>query len=128
MNKKITIKDVAAHAEVSPTTVSFVLNGTARHNRIRDCVIEKVQNSVDILNYSPNQETIGQRAGETRTDQAIEAIQEYPALEANNYLKSQIHAAIEQKGLYTEDEVVELLYRMATEVSFPEDDGRWWAV
>lgn len=49
-NKKVTIKDVARHAEVSPSTVSMVLNGKA--DSIPDATRQRVKDAVKALNYS----------------------------------------------------------------------------
>jgi LacI family transcriptional regulator len=53
--KGISIKDIAKQAGVSPTTVSFVLNGKAKEKRISDQVSKKIQKIAARLKYKPNQ-------------------------------------------------------------------------
>lgn len=54
-------------AQVSPTTVSFVLNGKAREKRISPEVIRRVEKLVTKMEYKPNQMARGLRTGETKT-------------------------------------------------------------
>lgn len=65
--KNISLKDIARMAQVSPTTVSFVLNGKARERRISVEVIERVEKLVARLEYRPNQMARGLRTGKTKT-------------------------------------------------------------
>ncbi|WP_273129280.1 LacI family DNA-binding transcriptional regulator [Bacillus weihaiensis] len=51
MNQKITIRDVAKHAGVSPATVSYVLNGV---NKVSDETKERVLFAIEELNYQPD--------------------------------------------------------------------------
>ena len=41
--KALSIKDIALKANVSITTVSFIINGKAKEKSISDAVIKKVQ-------------------------------------------------------------------------------------
>jgi len=50
----ITIKDVAAHAEISPSTVSIVLKGNGDARKISKETQKKVLESAKILGYTPN--------------------------------------------------------------------------
>ncbi len=50
----VTLKQVAAHAGVSPTTVSFVLNGRARDMKIGEATIARIQKSIATLGYRIN--------------------------------------------------------------------------
>lgn len=50
-NRRCTIYDVAKHAQVSPSTVSHVLNGTAS---ISPQTVSRIRRSVEILGYRPN--------------------------------------------------------------------------
>jgi LacI family transcriptional regulator len=59
-----TIKDVALAARVSPTTVSFVLNG---QGNISPEVRQRVQEAAARLRYRPNSQARAIRTGETRT-------------------------------------------------------------
>lgn len=65
--KKVSLKDIASQAKVSPTTVSFVLNGRAREKRISQDVIDRVEALVKKLGYKPNRMARGLRTGETKT-------------------------------------------------------------
>ncbi|PSL47636.1 LacI family transcriptional regulator [Chitinophaga niastensis] len=65
--KGISIKDIAKQAGVSPTTVSFVLNGKAKEKRISDQVSKKIQKIAARLKYKPNQLARGLRTGKTKT-------------------------------------------------------------
>lgn len=51
MNQKITIRDVAKHAGVSPATVSYVLNGI---KKVSEETKERVLLSINQLNYQPD--------------------------------------------------------------------------
>ncbi|MFY0253904.1 LacI family DNA-binding transcriptional regulator [Chitinophaga sp. 30R24] len=65
--KGISIKDIAKQAGVSPTTVSFVLNGKAKEKRISEQVSKKIQKIASKLKYKPNQLARGLRTGKTKT-------------------------------------------------------------
>ena len=49
-----TIKDVAAAAKVSPTTVSLVMNGRGPEHRIPESPIERIRTAMRELGYQPN--------------------------------------------------------------------------
>lgn len=53
MAEKVTITDVARLAEVSPSTVSNLLNGRAQ--RMRPSTQERILEAIDTLGYTPNQ-------------------------------------------------------------------------
>lgn len=63
--KKVSIKDIARMAGVSPSTVSFVLNGKARKMRIRDAVSEKIITIANKQGYQPNQVAVSLRTGQS---------------------------------------------------------------
>lgn len=65
--KGTSIKDIAKLAGVSPTTVSFVLNGKAKEKRISDPVSKKIIKLARKLKYRPNQLARGLRTGKTKT-------------------------------------------------------------
>ncbi|QEH41425.1 LacI family DNA-binding transcriptional regulator [Chitinophaga sp. XS-30] len=65
--KGVSIKDIAKQAGVSPTTVSFVLNGKAKEKRISDQVSKKILKLASKLKYKPNQLARGLRTGKTKT-------------------------------------------------------------
>ncbi|MCV9927139.1 LacI family transcriptional regulator [Flavobacterium sp. LS1R49] len=65
--KKITIKDIATEAQVSISTVSFVINGKGEKMGISAAVIKKVQDVADKLNYRPSMIATSLRTGKTRS-------------------------------------------------------------
>lgn len=65
--KPASIKDIATKANVSITTVSFILNGKAEQMRISKSVIEKVQAIIKELEFIPNQVARSLRTGNTKT-------------------------------------------------------------
>lgn len=64
--RKNTIKGIAEQLNVSVTTVSFVLNGKAKENKISDEMIKKVQAYVKEINYKPNQLAQSLRTGKSK--------------------------------------------------------------
>ncbi|ULQ52429.1 LacI family DNA-binding transcriptional regulator [Flavihumibacter fluvii] len=67
MTKKTSIKDIAAKAGVSFTTVSIVLNGRANEMKISDAMAQKVLGLAKKMNYRPNHFAKGLRTGKTNT-------------------------------------------------------------
>jgi len=67
MTKKTSIKDIAAKAGVSLTTVSIVLNGRANEMKISDGVAQKILGLAKKMNYRPNHFAKGLRTGKTNT-------------------------------------------------------------
>jgi LacI family transcriptional regulator len=65
--KKITMKDIASKAEVSVSTVSFVINNIGEKMGISTAVINKVLLVAQELNYRPNMIASSLRTGETRS-------------------------------------------------------------
>ncbi|WP_316788675.1 LacI family DNA-binding transcriptional regulator [Pedobacter frigoris] len=65
--KALSIKDIAKKAEVSITTVSFILNGKAAQMRISKAVIEKVEAIIKEMEFKPNQVARSLRTGNTKT-------------------------------------------------------------
>lgn len=65
--KKITMKDIALKADVSVSTVSFVLNNIGEKMGISTAVINKVLLVAQDLNYKPNMIASSLRTGETRS-------------------------------------------------------------
>ena len=63
--KKHSIKAIAKDLNISPTTVSFVLNGKAIQNRISQRMIDKVQAHVDQVGYRPSQLAKSLRTGKS---------------------------------------------------------------
>jgi len=66
MQKKISIKDIAAQLGISITTVSFILNGKAKEKGISDALAEKVLKYVQETGYKPNQLAKSLRTGKTK--------------------------------------------------------------
>lgn len=92
MKKKILIHDIAKHLDVSIATVSLVLNGKAKEQRISDAVAERVLKYVDEVGYKPNQLAKSLRTGKTYViGLMVEDI-------ANAFF-AKIAALIEQKAL-----------------------------
>jgi len=63
--KRLSIKDIALKANVSITTVSFILNGKAREKAISLPVIKKVEKIIEESGYKPNQIARSLRTGNT---------------------------------------------------------------
>jgi LacI family transcriptional regulator len=61
--KALSIKDIAQQANVSITTVSFIINGKAKEKSISDAVINKVQQIIIDSGYKPNQIARSLRTG-----------------------------------------------------------------
>lgn len=67
MGKMITIKDIAKAANVSVTTVSFVLNDKGEKMGISTEVIKKVLKVAEEMKYKPNMIASSLRTGKTRS-------------------------------------------------------------
>ncbi|OOG77355.1 LacI family transcriptional regulator [Flavobacterium sp. A45] len=67
MKKMITIKDIAKAANVSVTTVSFVLNDKGEKMGISTEVIKKVMKVAEDMKYKPNMIASSLRTGKTRS-------------------------------------------------------------
>lgn len=61
--KSLSIKDIATQANVSITTVSFIINGKAKEKSISEAVIEKVEKIIEESGYKPNQIARSLRTG-----------------------------------------------------------------
>jgi len=61
--KALSIKDIAVKANVSITTVSFIINGKAKEKSISEAVIEKVEKIITESGYKPNQIARSLRTG-----------------------------------------------------------------
>ncbi|MBS9524903.1 LacI family DNA-binding transcriptional regulator [Litoribacter ruber] len=64
--KKYSIKDIANELNISITTVSFILNGKAKENRISEKLTKKVLDYVKKVGYKPNQLAQSLRTGKSK--------------------------------------------------------------
>jgi len=62
---KISLKDIAREANVSVTTVSFIVNGKEKENRISDAVVRRVRHIISEKKFTPNIVARGLRTGKT---------------------------------------------------------------
>jgi len=67
VERKISLKDVARHAGVSITLVSYVLNGKEKEVRIRANMVKKIKEAAVELNYQPNLIAKSLKMGKTKT-------------------------------------------------------------
>ncbi len=67
MGKKTSINNIAKELGISPTTVSFVLNGRAEEKRISDKLVKIVLSYVEEIGYKPNSIARSLRTGKTNT-------------------------------------------------------------
>lgn len=65
--KPLSIKDIAKKANVSITTVSFIMNGKAEKMRISQDMITKVEKIIKEVGFRPNQVARSLRTGNTNT-------------------------------------------------------------
>ena len=65
MKKRLSIVDVAKQLNVSPTTISFILNGKAKEKRISDELVDRVLKEIEISGYKPNSLARSLRTGKT---------------------------------------------------------------
>ncbi|SKB47252.1 LacI family DNA-binding transcriptional regulator [Daejeonella lutea] len=65
MKKRSSITDIANVLKISPTTVSFILNGKAREKRISVELVEKVEKYIAEVGYKPNSLARSLRTGKT---------------------------------------------------------------
>jgi LacI family transcriptional regulator len=64
--QKYSIKDIAKQLNISITTVSFILNGKAKENRISEKLTLKVLEHVKKVGYKPNQLAQSLRTGKSK--------------------------------------------------------------
>ncbi|RNL87264.1 LacI family transcriptional regulator [Sinomicrobium pectinilyticum] len=60
------LKDIAKELHVSPTTVSFVLNGKGKEKNISDVVIKKIEDYIKEIGYQPHTIAQSLRTGRSR--------------------------------------------------------------
>ncbi|WP_184546184.1 LacI family DNA-binding transcriptional regulator [Mucilaginibacter sp. FT3.2] len=66
MKKKVSIKDIAAHLNISITTVSLILNGKSKEVGLSDILNEKVLKYTKEIGYKPNLLAKSLRTGKTK--------------------------------------------------------------
>jgi LacI family transcriptional regulator len=64
--KRVSLKDIAEMAGVSPSTVSLVLNGKAKEMRISDILAKNIQKLAKKAGYQPNQVAVSLRTGKSK--------------------------------------------------------------
>jgi LacI family transcriptional regulator len=64
--KRISILEIAKRLEVSPTTISFVLNGKAKEQRVSDQLVKKILAYIKKIGYQPNTFAQGLRTGKSK--------------------------------------------------------------
>ena len=65
MKKSPSIIDIANSLDISPTSVSFILNGKAKEKRISAKLVEKVEKYVEEVGFKPNSLARSLRTGKT---------------------------------------------------------------
>ncbi len=65
MKKKLSIVDLAKQLNISPTTISFILNGKAEEKRISKELVERVLKQIEEVGYKPNSLAQSLRTGKT---------------------------------------------------------------
>ncbi len=64
--KRVSLKDIARIAGVSPSTVSFVLNGKAKQMRISETLASKIMEVAKKEGYHPNPVAVSLRTGKSQ--------------------------------------------------------------
>ena len=65
--KRISLKDIATAAGVSPALASFVLNGKGKEYRVNEETAQRILKIANDLNYQPNLAAKSLRSGRTKT-------------------------------------------------------------
>ena len=65
MKKKLSIVDLAKQLSISPTTISFILNGKAQEKRISTELVDRVLKLIEEVGYKPNSLAQSLRTGKT---------------------------------------------------------------
>ena len=90
--KKISLKDIAEAAGVSPALVSFVLNGHAKEYRVGEETALRVEKIAREMNYQPNLAAKNLRCGKTDTIGLVVS-------DISNPFFAQIARALEDKAI-----------------------------
>lgn len=67
MQKRVSLKDIAAKVGVSTALVSYVLNGQEKEKRVGAEVVKRIRKAAEELNYQPNQIARSLRMQTTKT-------------------------------------------------------------
>ena len=67
MKKRISIEDIAKELGISKTSISWIINGKAKENRIGEALEKRVLDHIAKVGYQPNQFARGLRTGKTNT-------------------------------------------------------------
>jgi len=67
MQKRVSLKDIAAKVGVSTALVSYVLNGQEKEKRVGAEVVKRIRKAAEELNYQPNQIARSLRMQSTKT-------------------------------------------------------------
>jgi len=92
--QKLSIKDIAAHLNISITTVSFILNGKAKENRISEKLTKKVLSYIEKVGYQPSQLAQSLRTGKSK-------ILVFMVEDISNYFYSSVARKMEEKAFST---------------------------
>jgi len=65
LKKKLSIVDLAKQLSISPTTISFILNGKAQEKRISTELVDRVLKLIEEVGYKPNSLAQSLRTGKT---------------------------------------------------------------
>lgn len=65
-SKKVSLSEIAKKLNVSPTTVSFVLNGKSKEQRVSEEMVRKIEKYVEKVGYKPNTFARGLRTGKSK--------------------------------------------------------------
>jgi len=89
--QKLSIKDIAAQLNISITTVSFILNGKAKENRISEKLTKKVLSHIEKVGYQPSQLAQSLRTGKSK-------ILVFMVEDISNYFYSSVARKMEEKA------------------------------
>jgi len=89
--QKLSIKDIASQLNISITTVSFILNGKAKENRISEKLTKKVLDHIEKVGYQPSQLAQSLRTGKSK-------ILVFMVEDISNYFYSSVARKIEEKA------------------------------
>lgn len=98
MKRKITIKDVAKHAGVSPSTVSRVVS---KKGKISEATVKKVFEAIDELGYVPNY--TARSLVNSNTDTIAVAVDRSPRSLNNSYFTDVLQAIANELNSYNKE-------------------------